>query len=206
MSSEDLTLIIFITAGDYTVILSAFEPRHMGPYTIRVESSHRFDFKAIPQEGAGMYTKTIRGSWYEYLHRIHYILHNRDSGVWIRRQEGLNSNDICRIPFTTFNRHRWLNLSMSDHAAVFFHHSCKDRMRLQFTDLKTCAPINITLFQSSPDPQTTGRHIITSGPYSDRIAGVDTPQVSLNPGKYMAIPSTYHPAIQADFILIVYCS
>lgn len=51
------------TEGDYTLILSAFEPRHIGPLTLRVESSYRFDLKAIPQEGAGMYSKIIRGSW-----------------------------------------------------------------------------------------------------------------------------------------------
>jgi len=50
-------------AGDYTVLVSAFEPHHMGPFSLRVESSHSFDVNAIPQEGAGMYSKTVRGAW-----------------------------------------------------------------------------------------------------------------------------------------------
>lgn len=58
-----LRFVILETEGDYTLILSAFEPRHIGPLTLRVESSYRFDLKAIPQEGAGMYSKIIRGSW-----------------------------------------------------------------------------------------------------------------------------------------------
>ncbi|KAJ7125274.1 hypothetical protein C8R44DRAFT_875091 [Mycena epipterygia] len=49
--------------GDYTVILSAFEPNQMGSFSLEVESSGSFDLKAIPQEGAGMYAKTIRGAW-----------------------------------------------------------------------------------------------------------------------------------------------
>ncbi|KAJ7099454.1 hypothetical protein B0H15DRAFT_771653, partial [Mycena belliarum] len=50
--------------GDYTIILSTFEPNQMGPFSLEVESSLSFDLKAIPQEGAGMYAKTIRGAWY----------------------------------------------------------------------------------------------------------------------------------------------
>ncbi|KAG6910420.1 hypothetical protein DXG01_010775 [Tephrocybe rancida] len=53
----------FFVAGNFTVILSAFEPHHMGPYTLSVDSSHPFDIKPIPQEGAGMYAKVIRGAW-----------------------------------------------------------------------------------------------------------------------------------------------
>lgn len=50
-------------ARDYTVILSTFEPQQLGEFSFSVESSESFDMKAIPQEGAGMYTKVIRGSW-----------------------------------------------------------------------------------------------------------------------------------------------
>ncbi|KAE9408723.1 hypothetical protein BT96DRAFT_807713, partial [Gymnopus androsaceus JB14] len=50
-------------AGDYTVIVSAFEPHQTGPYTLAVNSFARFSVAAIPQEGAGMYRKTIKGTW-----------------------------------------------------------------------------------------------------------------------------------------------
>lgn len=51
-------------AGDYTVILSAFEPQtHLGQFTLNVESSRRFDLVAIPQEGAGMYARVSKGEW-----------------------------------------------------------------------------------------------------------------------------------------------
>ncbi|KIK39167.1 hypothetical protein CY34DRAFT_770204 [Suillus luteus UH-Slu-Lm8-n1] len=52
-----------LAPGDYTVILSAFEPDQTGKFTLKVESPTRFEIKAIPQEGAGMYVKTVRGEW-----------------------------------------------------------------------------------------------------------------------------------------------
>jgi len=35
----------------------------MGPFTLKVESSHPFDMQPIPQEGAGMYSRVVQGSW-----------------------------------------------------------------------------------------------------------------------------------------------
>lgn len=52
-----------LAPGDYTVVLSAFEPDQTGKFTLKVESPSRFEIKAIPQEGAGMYVKTVRGEW-----------------------------------------------------------------------------------------------------------------------------------------------
>jgi hypothetical protein len=49
--------------GEYTVVVSAFEPHHIGPFSLKVDSSYPFDLKPIPQEGAGMYSKVVRGSW-----------------------------------------------------------------------------------------------------------------------------------------------
>ncbi|KAG1878778.1 hypothetical protein F4604DRAFT_1754108 [Suillus subluteus] len=52
-----------LAPGDYTVILSAYEPDQTGKFTLKVESPSRFEIKTIPQEGAGMYVKTVRGEW-----------------------------------------------------------------------------------------------------------------------------------------------
>lgn len=53
-----------LAVGDYTMIVSAFEPQHMGPFTLKLECSHHFELETVPQEGAGMYHKVIRGHWY----------------------------------------------------------------------------------------------------------------------------------------------
>ncbi|EIN06603.1 hypothetical protein PUNSTDRAFT_115140 [Punctularia strigosozonata HHB-11173 SS5] len=49
--------------GDYTVIVSAFEPQHLGHFTLLVECSENVRLEPIPQEGAGMYSKVVRGEW-----------------------------------------------------------------------------------------------------------------------------------------------
>ncbi|KAI6115989.1 hypothetical protein F5141DRAFT_1201863 [Pisolithus sp. B1] len=53
-----------LSSGDYTIILSAFEPQvHLGAFTLKVESSRKFVLEPIPQEGAGMYARVTRGEW-----------------------------------------------------------------------------------------------------------------------------------------------
>ncbi|KAI0048831.1 cysteine proteinase [Auriscalpium vulgare] len=52
-----------LTPGDYTVVVSAFEPSHQGAFRLHVESSHRLQLEAIPPEGAGMFTKIVTGEW-----------------------------------------------------------------------------------------------------------------------------------------------
>ncbi|THV06173.1 cysteine proteinase [Dendrothele bispora CBS 962.96] len=52
-----------LSPGDYNVILSAFEPHHTGEYSLIIDSSLRFSISPIPQEGAGMFNKMIRGAW-----------------------------------------------------------------------------------------------------------------------------------------------
>src|SRR5882757_6818383 len=49
--------------GEYTVVVSVFEPHHMGSFSLMVDSSYPFDLKPIPQEGAGMYSKVVHSSW-----------------------------------------------------------------------------------------------------------------------------------------------
>lgn len=46
--------------------------------------------------------------------------------------------------------------------------------------------------------------IATSGAYSESLAGVATPLVTLAKGTYGIVPSTYSPGVQAEFRLIVY--
>ncbi|KAF5355468.1 hypothetical protein D9758_006317 [Tetrapyrgos nigripes] len=56
-------LVVELSPGDYNIILSAFEPHHTGPYSLVVDSSLRFSLSAVPQEGAGKFSKLIKGSW-----------------------------------------------------------------------------------------------------------------------------------------------
>ena len=51
------------TEGDFTLAVSAFSPTHRGAFSLLVRSSRRVEVEAIPQEGAGMFAKTVRGEW-----------------------------------------------------------------------------------------------------------------------------------------------
>ena len=46
----------------------------MGSFSLKVESSYRFDLKPIQQEGAGMYSKTVRSAWCVHHPRMHFSI------------------------------------------------------------------------------------------------------------------------------------
>lgn len=61
-------------AGDYTLIVSAFESRHTGPYTFKVECSTRIELSPVPQEGSGMFSKPVRGEWYAMISKRSFLV------------------------------------------------------------------------------------------------------------------------------------
>lgn len=52
-----------VTEGDFTLVVSAFSPTHLGEFSLMVCSSRWVEVDPIPQEGAGMFAKTMRGEW-----------------------------------------------------------------------------------------------------------------------------------------------
>ncbi|KAJ6631453.1 hypothetical protein B0H10DRAFT_2207112 [Mycena sp. CBHHK59/15] len=149
--------------GDYTVILSTFEPNQMGAFSLEVESSFAFDLKPIPQEGAGMYSKTVRGAW-------------------------TSQNAMGGPSFKQYSLNPVFELDVQAMTDL--------KVRLQLLRPKSTAALNVTVFPASASG-ALGRHIATSGGYDDSIAGVATSQISLGPGKYWLIPSTYNPGFHA---------
>ncbi|KAG8947214.1 cysteine protease [Tulasnella sp. 424] len=53
----------FLKPSDYTLILSTFTPGQQSPYLISVAADGPVSLEAIPSEGAGMYSKSIKGKW-----------------------------------------------------------------------------------------------------------------------------------------------
>ena len=51
------------TEGDFTLAVSAFSSTHRGAFSLLVRSSRRVEVEPIPQEGAGMFVKTVSGEW-----------------------------------------------------------------------------------------------------------------------------------------------
>lgn len=86
-------------------------------------------------------------------------------------------------------------------------------MRLQLLQPQPSPAINVTIFASqqslSEDPvnATLGSQVATSGGYADRSVspgGVTVPQVTMQPGKYLVVVSTFDPGILASFQLFVF--
>ncbi|KAJ7655627.1 hypothetical protein DFH06DRAFT_480739 [Mycena polygramma] len=203
-----------LQAGDYTIILSAFEPNQLGAFSLEVESSLAFDLKAIPQEGAGMYSKTVRGAWYvnphTYIARFaseHALSAGPRRAQWAARA----SSTTRRTPSSSSTSRR--PRSSSAFPSFLFSPSypklvlmlTRRRIRLQLVRPKAPAALNVTLFPAPAQGTTAlGRHLVTSGAYDDSVAGVATPQIALGVGKYWAVPSTYAPGVLSAFQLVVY--
>jgi hypothetical protein len=63
LSFPNFVLTRYVTEGDFTLVVSAFSPTHLGEFSLPVSSSRWVEVDPIPQEGAGMFAKTMRGEW-----------------------------------------------------------------------------------------------------------------------------------------------
>lgn len=52
-----------IAAGIYTLVVSLYEPGWTGDFSLLVESSLPLTVTPIPQEGAGLFQRSLTGSW-----------------------------------------------------------------------------------------------------------------------------------------------
>ncbi|KAF9485226.1 cysteine proteinase [Pholiota conissans] len=165
-----------VTAGSYAVVASAFEPQYIGPFSLKVDSSLPFDLKPIPQEGAGMYCKLVRGTW------------DVETAAGAPSFNKYHENPIFQlaVPSTMQLKIRLQTTQTSNAIAINV----------------TIYPVHKDVITSL----TRQGHVATSGAYDDSIAGVATPQVTLGAGKYYIVPSTYNPRTIVGFRMLVYSS
>ncbi|KAL1663360.1 hypothetical protein GGF50DRAFT_57083, partial [Schizophyllum commune] len=176
-------LTIQLSPGDYTLIVSAFEPKYRGAFTLKLETDNVAELTPIPQEGAGMYATTLRGAW------------DADTAAGspsFRRYE--------RNPMYTFT----------------LKAPTRIKARLQLTSPSTTSitsspspthttALNLTIYPAG-EARAFNDHVATSGPYDDALPGVCTPEVTLQPGKYVLVPSTYNPGVVGGFLVVLYAS
>ncbi|KIK77356.1 hypothetical protein PAXRUDRAFT_835008, partial [Paxillus rubicundulus Ve08.2h10] len=163
--------------GDYTVVLSAFEPQiHLGAFTLKVECSRRIDLTAIPQEGAGMYSRVTKGEWDE---------HTAVGGPSHGRYH-LNPIYEVQIPSSAQIGARLHLISPSPAASLNL----------------SIFPVSASI----PERPSLDCPVASSGPYSDALSGVSISTCTLNAGKYWLVPSTWAAGVQVTFRLVVYCS
>ncbi len=190
-------------AGDYTLVVSAFEPRHIGKFALKVECSDRFDLTPILQEGAGMFSKVIRDEWCAPSLFAFPVPQSNEPGPhpnrlrWFFRTAetaggGPSAGTYACNP--TYELH------------VPAPTAAQLRFRLQLAAPSPSTALNLTVFNPPAGAGALGRHVATSGPYSDAIAGVVIETLSLQPGRYLVVPSTYKAGVQAAFRLVMYSS
>ncbi|KAH9481424.1 Calpain-like protease palB/RIM13 [Psilocybe cubensis] len=164
-----------ITAGEYTIVASAFEPHYTGPFSLKVYSSFPIDLKPIPQEGAGMYSKIVRGSW-----------------------EGQTA--AGGSSFGKYSQNPIFELEIPSTARVIIRLQLLQPSTAVALNL-AIYPGSKDGFATSFERQ---KYLATSGPYDDAIAGVAIQSATLAPGKYYVVPSTYNPGVELMFRMIVY--
>lgn len=77
------------------------------------------------------------------------------------------------------------------------------RIRMQLLHASPSVAINATLFVID-DAGGIGRQFLTSGPYSDAVAGVVIPHSAINAGGYVLVPSTYISGVETAFQIMLY--
>ncbi|KAJ1306068.1 hypothetical protein OPQ81_010780 [Rhizoctonia solani] len=162
-----------VQPGDYTLVVSSFKAGQQGEYALRVECDANIDITQLPPEGAGMFHKTIKGSW------------DSTSAAGGPSSGKYESNPTFEIVVSG---------------------SAQISARLQMTSKKQSYPppaLNLTLFERNAQG-LPGKQVATSGAYSDAVSGVMIPDISLRPGIYLFVPSTYYPGVQGDFQILLY--
>ncbi|KAL5504667.1 RIM13 [Sanghuangporus vaninii] len=192
-----------VTPGHYCIVVSTFEPRHRGKYTLRIESAMRMDLEDIPAEGAGMFCKTVRGSWHPGMDGGSPRFCNYDRNPMFQISVRAATVLKLRLQLTKPSAAIALNVTLFASSA---DRSTGDTSTASSPSFSSTHCSNGGL---SPHASRVAleRQIATSGAYVDGSqspAGVVTPQTAIAPGKYVAVVSTFDPGIHAPFQLLVF--
>ncbi|EUC62418.1 calpain-like protease palB, putative [Rhizoctonia solani AG-3 Rhs1AP] len=162
-----------VQPGDYTLVVSSFRAGQQGEYVFRVECDANAEITQLPAEGAGMFHKTIRGTW------------DTASAAGGPSSGQYESNPTFEV-------------AVSGPTQI--------SARLQMASKQQSYPppaLNLTLLERNAQG-LPGRQVATSGAYSDAVSGVMLPSISLRPGIYLFVPSTYNPGVLGDFQILLY--
>ncbi|KAL7417396.1 hypothetical protein BDY24DRAFT_374743 [Mrakia frigida] len=159
-----------VAPGIYTLVLSTFEPKQETPFTLSVESTLPLDLKPIPQEGAGMFSRTIKG-------------------VWSKR------TSFGSPTFKSYHLNPTYKITLSQPCEIFLRLSLLPSASNP-SHPPPPLPLNLTIFHPPPSPTSKsplGAEVLTTGPYDDAVCGVVTPRKRLEKGRYLVVVSTYGP-------------
>ncbi|OCB90124.1 cysteine proteinase [Sanghuangporus baumii] len=192
-----------VTPGHYCIVVSTFEPRHRGKYTLCIESAMRMDLEDIPAEGAGMFCKTVRGAWHPGMDGGSPRFCNYDRNPMFEISAQAATVLKLRLQLTKPSAAIALNVTLFASPAGRSTADTSTASSPSFSS-PLCSSGGLSPHASRVALE---RQIATSGAYVDGSqspAGVVTPQTAIAPGKYVAVVSTFDPGIHAPFQLLVF--
>ncbi|PWN53961.1 hypothetical protein IE53DRAFT_383488 [Violaceomyces palustris] len=174
-----------LKAGTYTLVLSTFEPNQEGPFSISVECSSPFKMSPIPQEGAGMYHRTLRDRW---------VLGETAGGSPSNGRFASNPTFILKVTNPSLFQIRLLPSART----------CGGNRPYANLAIFEASPSASTQVSQPPARMGLGREVASSGAYADHVCGVAIEGARLLPGTYLMIASTFAPDVEGDFVIEAY--
>lgn len=167
----------------YTLIISTYSPEKVGPFTISVQTqTGQAEVKQIPTEGAGMYQQRLRDRW--------SIAKGTAAGAprFGRWREN---------PSWTFE----IDRKMSFSARLMVDSKVRIDSENTPTNIFRRPHVNVTIIDEQSE-----REITSSGSYAELPCGVAIRTVTLEPGKYTIVASTFEMDVEAPFTLQLFTS
>ncbi|KAG0348845.1 calpain 7 [Podila humilis] len=161
--------------GQYTVVVSTFEPGQVGKYQLTIQSHIDLSLTLIPVEGAGMFKKVLRGEW---------ILGQSAMG---------------------WHHHQSLSYAKNPHFLVPVTEMTSFMVRLQTPDMASIPKINVTIFERLDEGvlgrEVCSSGPYTSVPQG--VATVPVTLLPNQHG-YLVVVSTLEPGVAGKFVLYAF--
>ncbi|GJJ78192.1 calpain-7 [Entomortierella parvispora] len=161
--------------GQYTVVVSTFEPNQIGKYKLTLQSHIDLPLTPIPVEGAGMFKKILKGEW------------------------------VQGVSAMGWHHHQSLSYAKNPHFLVPITEMTTFMVRLQTPDMNPMPKINITVFERLDEGvlgrEVSSSGPYTSVPQG---VATDSMTLLPNQYGYLVVVSTLEPGIAGKFVLYGY--
>lgn len=167
--------------------MSSYERDVPGNYTLSVEASSPLTVTQIPQEGAGMYARSVSGQW--------------TTATAGGRPSGGNYAANPRVE---------LVLSQPATLQARLALTVPGPVPVNLTIFKRVASVAGVAEggtgSGAGDAPGLGEQVATSGPYVERVSGVGLPRTKVPAGVYLAVPSTYQGGVVGGWTMDVWAN
>ncbi|KAF9400881.1 calpain 7 [Mortierella sp. AD011] len=161
--------------GQYTVVVSTFEPNQIGKYKLTMQSHIELSLTPIPVEGAGMFKKVLKGEW------------------------------VLGVSAMGWHHHQSLSYAKNPHFLVPITEMTTFMVRLQTPEMNPMPKINITLFERLDEGvlgrEVCSSGPYSSIPQG---VAIEPTTLLPNQYGYLVVVSTLEPGLAGKFVLYAY--